>query len=438
MNSVPPALGLPAISAIRRALLFWAFQARYFTCSALVHVVLVVFFGSVVLFQRYSEPPDFTAEPSGLLNQDSVSLPPPMEQPVLQQMDYTPAAPATASAGVAPALLAITTNAPVQASFSMATMTAPRLTTTTTTVSKAVTPAAPAFQGQLSKDMAMKIAGFTSGWAKGGTSDMGKPLRSREFEFTAYLAKYSGGDWDSTVWTDPKTKEIIGGSLPNLLYVISKFSHKKIRANPQPLPLDLSSDEIFLKKPPFIWFTGHRDFYLTDTELANLAEYLRRGGCIWGDSSLPGRRSRFDIAFRREMRRLLPEINPEWQALPPTHPIFTQAYYAEIRAVAPGINFYDEPVYALIGFGGEIAVLYTANDYGDMWQFGLDEKGEFDLRRDEKRRMVAINEAMWHRRNLYFRNIELKALSDTYKFGTNIIVHLLTRWEDKIRTAPRM
>ena len=41
------------------------------------------------------------------------------------------------------------------------------------------------------------------------------------------------------------------------------------------------------------------------------------------------------------------------------------------------------------------------------------------------------------RRNLYYRNIEPKALSDTYKFGTNIIIHLLTRWEEKLRTVPR-
>jgi hypothetical protein len=87
----------------------------------------------------------------------------------------------------------------------------------------------------------------------------------------------------------------------------------------------------------------------------------------------------------------------------------------------------------LVGYGGEIAVIYTANDYGDMWQFGLDEKGAIDLSRDERKRLIAVNEPMWHRRGLYFRNIEPKSLLDTYKFGTNIVVHLLTRWEDKVR-----
>jgi hypothetical protein len=289
--------------------------------------------------------------------------------------------------------------------------------------------------GGLSKEMAAGIARFTSGWAKGGTSSIGKPLKTREFEFTAYLAKYAGGDWNSTVRLE--NNQITGGSLPNLLFLMSKLSKNKIHAETQAVPLDLASDDIFVKKPPFIWFTGHRDFVLTAKEIANLAEYIRLGGCIWGDSSLPGERSRFDIAFRREMRRIIPDPNQPWKKLPLTHPIFSQTYYTEIRDVAPGINFYHEPIYAMDGYGGEIAILYTANDYGDMWQFGLDEKGEIDLSRDEKHEMVAVNEEMYYRRGLYFRNIEPKPLMDTYKFGTNIVIHLLTRWEDKIRNVPR-
>ena len=57
------------------------------------------------------------------------------------------------------------------------------------------------------------------------------------------------------------------------------------------------------------------DFKLTDQEVKNLGEYLRSGGCIWGDSSLPGQRSRFDIAFRREMLRLMPELNQKWHEI---------------------------------------------------------------------------------------------------------------------------
>ena len=239
---------------------------------------------------------------------------------------------------------------------------------------------------------------------------MSKPLKSREFQFTAYLAKYQRRRLGFHGLVARRQTKSRGGSLPNLLYLVTKFSKGKIRAEPQPVPLDLASDEIFEKRPPFIWFTGHRDFKLTDKEIANLAEYLRNGGCIWGDSSVPGQRSRFDIAFRREMLRLVPP-GEQWGTLSPQHPIYAAHLLPRNQVgVRRAINFYDEPVYALNGYGGSIAILYTANDYGDMWQFGLDDKDEFDTTRDEKRRMVAINEEMWHRRSLYFRNIEPKAL----------------------------
>jgi hypothetical protein len=374
------------------------------------------------------------AEPGSLFTTDT-SIPPPQTPPQMQQSSFSPSAPASVSAPAAPAISAIATNAPTQTAFTMPSAVLPNVATKTDTMAKANVPA-PSVGTALTKEIAGKIAGFTGSWAKGGTGSMNKPLKSREFVFTAYLAKYQGGDWDSTVQMEDG--QIKFGSLPNLLYVISKLSRDKIQATPQAIPLELASNAIFETKPPFIWFTGHRDFKLTNEELVNLAEYLRHGGCLWGDSSVPGQRSRFDIAFRREMLRVLAELNPTWQQLPPTHPIFTKNYYQEIKTVPPGINFYDEPIYALYGYGGEIAVLYTANDYGDMWQFGVDKEGRFDTSRDEKHRMVAINEAMWHRRNLYFRNIEEQAVFNTYKFGTNVIVHLLTRWEEKIRNVPRL
>jgi hypothetical protein len=417
----------------RSTLLAWMGRAQSLTMSMLLHAVLVMVLGGAVLFQKFAEPPDFTAEPGGLVS-DSVSVPQEQQQPQLSKPEFSAAA--SASVPTSPSLqTALTTTNLATPTFAMATESVkmPAMTGKEVALPKSA-PSATGPKG-LSKSIAAGIASVTGGWAKGGTASYSQPIKSREFEFTAYLAKYAGGDWDSTVRLEDG--QIWAGSLPNLLFIISKLSKKKIKATPQAVPLDLSSAEIFEKKPPFIWFTGHRDFVLTPKEVEVLGEYLRRGGCIWGDSSLPGRRSRFDIAFRREMLRLVPDPNQPWAALPPAHPIFSKAYYAEVKGVAPGMNNYDEPIYSLEGYGGEIAVLYTANDYGDMWQFGLDEEGKIDLTRDEKRRMVACNEDMWHRRNLYFRNIEPKALSDTYKFGTNIIIHLLTRWEDKVRFVPQ-
>ena len=431
---------LPLMQAKRQpqsyALIEYSSKAQSLTVSALLHAILLLLLGSTVLVKHYVEPPDFAAAPGGLVSNEPVVERPPEDQPRLQKPDYSQAPAELSNVAAAPSTIAaVTTSNLTTPNFNMSSLASTMPAMKSDMLKTTQAPKVPTTGTGLTPSIAKGIAGFTAGWAKGGTASTNKPLKEREFVFTAYLAKYQGGDWDSTVRLEPDGR-IWAGSLPNLLYIISKLSKKKINAEPQVEPLDLSSDEIFVKKPPFIWFTGHRDFKLTDKEVENLGEYLRRGGCIWGDSSLPGRRSRFDIAFRREMLRLVPDPNQPWQALPPNHPIFTHAWYSEIKNVAPGINFYDEPIYALTGYGGEIAVLYTANDYGDMWQFGIDEKGNIDLSRDEKKRMVAVNEEMWWRRNLYYRNIEPKALDQTYKFGTNVIIHLLTRWEEKLRTVP--
>lgn len=436
----PVQIEAPKKKSVANSFFLWFARARYFTFSAIIHLIIVILAGGVVLFEQAMEQPDFMAEGDGLVGDAGPPAPPAPSQPQMNQAtDFSASTTTDVSATSMPSMTALVSNSMAATSFSLpATMTPNIPTTMEKAMMNAKQPSAapgPSMSNALSKGQASRIAGFTGGWAKGGTGSMGKPLKSREFQFTAFLAKYAGGDWNGTVWMDKD--EIRGGSLPNLLFVITKLSRSKINAQPKPIPLDLSSDVIFKEKPPFIWFTGHRDFKLTDTEVSNLAEYLRSGGCIWGDSSLPGRRSRFDLAFRREMERLVPP-GEKWYALPANHPIYTKAYYPEIRTVPPGINFYDEPVYALNGYGGEIAILYTANDYGDMWQFGIDENGKFDLSRDEQKRMVAVNEQMWHRRNLYFRNIEEVPLYNTYKFGTNIVVHLLTRWEEKVRNAPRM
>jgi len=404
------------------------FNSRFFTFSFLLHLILVILLGGTVLFNKYTEPPDFTGEAgSGFVSPESVTQTPPAQ--VMQQPAYT--APTQAPAQT---LDTITVNSPVPATFTMPAMLPPVINPQSDSITPAAPPTPTAQAGTMSKEVARGIAGFSSGWAKGGGGGLGSSLRNREFQFTAYLAKYSQGDWDSTVRI--KNNLIAGGSLPNLLYVMGKLSKDKIKADPQSIPLDLSSDEIFAKKPPFIFFTGHKDFKLTDKEVENLQKYLRLGGCIWGDSSVPGRRSRFDLAFRREMRRIVPDVDKDFEELPLTHDIFTKGYYKEVRDVPSGINFYHEPVYALKVYG-EIAILYTANDYGDMWQFGLTEKGEFDMRHDAAGEPVAMNNLMYYLGNDYFGNITPTSVFTTYKFGTNIIVHLLTRWEDKVRNAPR-
>ncbi len=419
------------------------FASRFFTISVLLHFILVVAFGGTVLFQRYSEPPDFTGEEGGgFVSADTASsaAPPPQASEVAPEMTVSTPVPSANPTDIT----AITTSAVSDVSFTMPAIAPPVISPTASMNTSMAASSAPSMSGaSLTAAQSREIAAFTGGWAKKGGSGggPGSSPRTREFEFTAYLAKYGdpndpqrGGDWASTNWL--REGKIVGGSLPNLLYYMNKMSRDKIKAAPNAVPLELSSQEIFAKKPPFIFFTGHRDFVLTNQEVENLRKYISLGGCVWGDSSLPGRRSRFDIAFRREMRRVISDADKDWEKLPPNHAMFTKnLYYQEIKEPPTGMNFYKEPVYAL-KFAGEVAIIYTANDYGDMWQIGVDEKGQPDMSVDEKGRHIAMNIGIWNRRNLYYRNIEMPAVINTYKFGTNVVIHLLTRWEDRVRGVP--
>ena len=150
---------------------------------------------------------------------------------------------------------------------------------------------------------------------------------------------------------------------------------------------------------------------------------------------MPGKRSRFDIAFKREMKRVIPDVDKKFEPLDRNHPIFMRdPYFPEIKTAPPGINYYSDAIEALKIYG-EIAILYSSNDYGDMWQVGLNEKGEVDTRKNERNQFVAISGNIWENRGDYIRNIDPASLATTYKFGINVVCHLLTRWESKVRNV---
>jgi len=73
-----------------------------------------------------------------------------------------------------------------------------------------------------------------------------------------------------------------------------------------------------------------------------------------------------------------------------------------------------------------------------MWQIGLLPDGKVDMRRNEKSQAVALNENIWNNRSIYLRNISEPSLDLTYKFGTNLVLHLLTRWDSKVKSAPSL
>ncbi len=282
------------------------------------------------------------------------------------------------------------------------------------------------------------IRGMTMAWGKDGESGPTGTGRATEAQFVCYLARATGINPASYHTLNPDGS-IKGGPIPNLMRMINAWSSGRINASMTPKPLDLSSQDLFTVKPPFIYFAGFNDFTLSDLEVANLHKYLIQGGAIWGDNGLAGKGSPFDIAFRREMKRVIPDEDKPFEVLPPDHPIFqgNQAFF-QLSQVPPGMNYRDDPVEA-IKIDGEIAVIYTLNDYTDMMCMGFANPIEQAQNKIESK---AAPEIYWMtprmrytllaNKDLYFRNFEAASCEDSFRLGINIVVHLLTRFQERL------
>ena len=175
--------------------------------------------------------------------------------------------------------------------------------------------------------------------------------------FPVYLASYADGDWGCNVTLNNGAIE--AGSLPDLVTKDERVEPRQPQGHRRShLRSTLADPDLMAKKPPFIFFTGHKDFVLTDTEVANLQSYLQNGGAIWGDNCLPGFGSRFDVAFRREMKRVVPDLDKQFVKVPMDYDIFTKSWFT-LEHLPSGMNFYTEPIERL-DLDGKLAILYDA------------------------------------------------------------------------------
>ncbi|MFH1476789.1 MAG: DUF4159 domain-containing protein [Verrucomicrobiota bacterium] len=281
------------------------------------------------------------------------------------------------------------------------------------------------------------VAKFQKDWGVTGSK------RTTKAKFTIFQAKYQDGDWYCNSDTTMGGPCVPGnGSLQNMMLQIRAWSRDRIDAQVVPEVLDVGTDKLFTLKPPFVYLTGHKNFYFKDNEVKNLRDYLTLGGAIWADSALAGRRSRFDIAFRREMKRVLPDR--EFELVPENHEMF-DTFFENIGMPA-GMNNYQEQI-EMINIGGKLAVLYTLNGYGHFWEARLNRDGKIEW---GLANMAARGEKpVW--RHVYgphlypprsesgtiYRNITDETTRNVYKFGINVVVHLLTRYQRDIMLLPK-
>ena len=122
-----------------------------------------------MLIKNFIEPPDFVAEPGSLFTTDT-SVAPPQTEPQMQQSLYARDSEFRLRF-LAPSLTAIAANTPTPTLSPWRAAHADDAVKTDYADARQW-PRAPNVGTALSKEIAGKIAGFTGGWAKGGTGSM--------------------------------------------------------------------------------------------------------------------------------------------------------------------------------------------------------------------------------------------------------------------------
>lgn len=118
---------------------------------------------------------------------------------------------------------------------------------------------------------------------------------------------------------------------------------------------------------PFVYLTGHLDFTLSDEARKNLRNYLDSGGFLFINNCC-GRHD-FDIAVRRELKRLFPDN--ELSELPADHAVYTANATIDPSAVpdrpAPG---FERTRATLLGLSrqGYTCVVYSPVSLSGGWE----------------------------------------------------------------------
>jgi hypothetical protein len=129
--------------------------------------------------------------------------------------------------------------------------------------------------------------------------------------------------------------------------------------------VDPATDDLL--DTPFLYFTGHDDFVLSDAAVRNLRGYLAGGGFLFADACCG--RVAFSAAFEREIARVLPGAS--LQTLPLDHALYGThhairevAYSRAVEAAYPGLS---APHLKGIEVDGSLRVVLSPMGLGCSW-----------------------------------------------------------------------
>jgi hypothetical protein len=161
------------------------------------------------------------------------------------------------------------------------------------------------------------------------------------------------GDWDPTPH-----------ALPNLM----KYVHQNTTLNVQfkRQAVDLSDAEAF--EHPVLYMTGLRDFTFSEAQVQRLRNFLTGGGVLIADAAAGNKA--FDVAFRREMHRVLSD--QELKPLPLDSPLYQMPYAIRTVEYTPLVSAQGgkitAPLLEGISLGGQLAVIYSPLGLSNGWE----------------------------------------------------------------------
>ena len=163
-----------------------------------------------------------------------------------------------------------------------------------------------------------------------------------------------GGEWDPTPH-----------ALPNLMKYIQQNTTLNVQFKRE--AVDPAAADVF--KHPVLYLTGLRDFKFTDAQAQRLGAYLKAGGVLVADAAA-GRKA-FDVAFRREIKRVLPQAQLK-PVDPRKSPLFQMPFKIRIvtyedlvKARNPGLNV---PAMEGITIDGQLGVIYSPLSLANGWE----------------------------------------------------------------------
>ena len=171
------------------------------------------------------------------------------------------------------------------------------------------------------------------------------PFSARAFgdasRFIPAIVKH-GGRWD-----------VRSSGLRRLAWELQRRTSVEVQLEAHPITLE--SPRLF--EHPFLYLSSDSDFPpFTPVEVESLRRYLTFGGFLFADANDGSEGAGFDLSFRREIARVLPQSLPS--VLPAQHVIFKSFFLLDS---APG-RFLNKPNLEACLVNKRAAVVYSQND----------------------------------------------------------------------------